>query len=652
MPILSAALVGVLAVLPDPPPSRALLLELTRQPRLAGTSGSRWGARFVARVLSEAGWEVELDERVVLLSLPRKLRVAGFAGGGIDEPLFERRERFDPDARPPGDVPPFNAWTAEGTVRAPVVDVGYGLRGDYQELSAAGLDPRGCVALARYGKSYRGVKVELAAEAGCVGVLLFSDPQDDGAERGPVWPDGPWMPDWAVQRGSISRVETAPGDPSTPGWPSPPPDRPGRRLGRGEIEAALPRIPCLPIPAREALALRAHLSRRTVGAKSEDEDADTGARPVGPGPVEALLAVEAPRDYRTIVNVVARMPGASENAVIAGNHRDAWVRGAHDAGGGTVALLRAAQHLSERRAAGWRPPNGIVLCFWDAEEPGLIGSTEWAEANAAWLVEHALAYVNGDTVVSGASFHGAAGSPGLLGALRRALQRVPAIADEGSLWDGWVAQAGDGGPRLGLPGSGSDFAAFLHHLNLPVLDIGFGGSSGGQYHTRFDDFEQVERHLDPGFVGHELAGRFLAELLAEIADGGAASFDEAEAAGELARLAREQSEWLGAEPAERLAGGFDALAGALRAAGGAAWLGDERFYRCLAAEGGLPGRPWFENRLWAPGLETGYSSETFPTLRAAQRAGAAELEAELRSLFEALRQIERLRAGERAPQGQ
>jgi N-acetylated-alpha-linked acidic dipeptidase len=285
----------------------------------------------------------------------------------------------------------------------------------------------------------------------------------------------------------------APGDPSTPGFPSPAPGTESTppRLSEEEWDARLPRIPCTPIPAREAAAILERLASKRL-TKPDGTKASTK---VGPGPVEVRLVVDAPREVRTIRNVIGRLHGESEDVVIAGNHRDAWVRGANDAGGGTVALLRAAQRLGERAKRGWKPRHTIALAFWDAEEQGLIGSTEWGEANADWLREHAIAYVNADSAVSGTRF-GASGTPGLLGTLERVLGRVPAHdpAREGAprtLWQEW-SEASEDGPQLGLPGSGSDFAVFLHHLSLPVLDFSFSGNRGGQYHTAFDDFLQVE----------------------------------------------------------------------------------------------------------------------------------------------------------------
>lgn len=640
---LSASLLLGLALLPtQATTARELALELTGSARLAGTSGSLVGARRVARHLEQAGWEVELDRRVVLLSLPRRLSLEVFANADATDPIARRTDRFDPDAIPAGDVPLFNAWSASGAVRAPVVAAGHGLRADYADLAQRGVDVRGCIALVKYGRSYRGVKVDLAREYGCVGVLLYSDPAGDGAERGEVWPFGPFKPDWAAQRGSISPMAKVPGDPSTPGTPSPRPGQAAQRVSNAQLVASLPTIPCLPIGVRHARTILEGLAPVPAAADAESEG---DAVATGPGPVEVLLDLRVPRDYRTIQNVIARLPGSGPGVVVAGSHRDAWVRGGHDSASGVVALLRAAQHLGERSAAGWQPEHSIVIGLWDAEEFGLIGSTEWAEANAAELREHGLCYVNADAAISGTRF-GASGTPGMLGVLSDVLERVPAPdEDQATLLDQWVANSGADGPGLGLPGSGSDFAVFLHHLSIPMLDLGLRGNSGGQYHTQFDDFPVCDRFLDPGWVGHELAGELLAELLAELATRPGAGFDAAEAASNMAKRVRrqgvdgEQPSWLGAERAERIALAFERAAGRSTAVAARSATGSVPFYRALEAPEGLPARAWFKNQLWAPGLETGYSSELLPALRIAARDGEAALDAAVDDLIAAVERV-------------
>lgn len=631
----------------DPPPSRALSLAVTAAPRLAGTAGSLRAVETVSRVLEEAGWQVSVDAREVLLSLPRRIEVGIHEDGASPRPFRERIERFDPDAIPPGDLPPFNAWSASGEVRAEVVDAGHGLRADFERLREARVDLAGKVALCRYGRGYRGIKVELAEEYGCAGVLLFTPPEDNGAARGPTWPAGPWMPPHEAERGAVGPLARGPGDPSTPGFPSPAPGTPAGlpRLAGEELAARLPRIPVTPIGAGEAAAILERLAARRV----ELDDGTRASVRVGPGPVSVRLLVDAPREVRTIRNVIARLDGEESEFALAGNHRDAWVRGAHDAGSGTVTLLRAAQHLGERRRAGWRPRCGLRLAFWDAEESGLIGSTEWGEAHAARLAERCLAYVNCDAVVSGLSLS-VSGTPGLEDVLARALGRVDAPAapgaqpGDGTLLDAWLDGA-PGPPRLRLPGSGSDFAVFLHHLGVPVLDLAFHGNGGGQYHTAFDDFPLMDRFLDPGWVGHETAGTLVAELLAALADEGRGAFDDARAASEMGRHAAEAAEWLGEERARELAAAFEALAASAAPARDAApGLGaPPRFYRALARDEGLEGRPWFKNELWAPDLETGYGSETFPRLRAAA-AGAGDGDALEAAVGELLERVNALRS--------
>lgn len=607
---LVAALVSSSLAFPSPPlgsedpPARALAAELAAEPRLSGTSGALRGAKVVERHLEAAGLRVEIDERVVLLSLPRRLSVQVFADSASAQPLAGSVERFDPDAIPPGDVPLYSAWSSSGKVRAQVVDVGHGLAADYERLKAAKVAVKGKIALARYGRAYRGDKARLAEQHGCAGLLLYSDPKSDGGEKGDVWPLGPWKPDWDGQRGSILALDGAPGDPSTPLGPSPRPGESGERLSGDVLEARLPGIPCLPIGVRHVRAIQARLAPDERGA------------PLGPGPAEVELDLDVPRELRTIRNVIATLPGESDEFVIAGSHRDAWVRGAQDSGTGCVALLRAAQHLAERARAGWKPRATIRIAFWDAEEHGLIGSTEWAEANAAVLRERCLAYVNSDASVSGTEFS-ASGSPGMLGVLRSVAERARTADGARSLWEDWCARSEHGTPQLGLPGAGSDHAAFVHHLCIPMLEAGFGGNEGGQYHTRFDDFAFVERYLDPGFVGHEMLGSFLADLLAELASRPGGGFDVAEAARTFAGHARAAADQkaIPPEPGEELALAFERCAAAAAERTWSAADRPHRFYAELEPVSGIQGREWFRNALWAPSPDNGYASETFPVLR-------------------------------------
>lgn len=622
----------VLAAGNDDPPARALLRELCETTRLAGTRASLVGAEQVGRRLSAAGFEVEIEPRVVLLTYPRRTEIAVYERGAA-KPLHERLETFDPDLVPTGDVPMYNAWSASGRVRGPVVDAGRGLRADFERLRAAGVDLHGAVALCRYGGCYRGIKVDLAEQYGCAAVLLWSDPKSDGADRGATWPAGPWKHEHEAQRGSISPMGRTPGDPSTPGWASPKPGEDARRLSPSELADSLPTIPCAPIGVAEARLLLEGLEHRMF----TDAEGKEIEQAVGPGPREALVAIEAPRELRTIRNVIGTLRGASDEFVLAGGHRDAWVRGANDNASGCVVLMRVAQHLGARAATGWIPPRTIKLAFWDAEEFGLIGSTEWAEAHADLVRSKCVAYVNSDASVSGPNFGGASGTPGMLGALEPALRRVSGVDDK-TLWDTWLAQKTS--PSLSLPGSGSDFAVFVHHLGVPYVEIGFGGNGSGQYHTDFDDVGIVERYIDPGFVGHELSARTHVELLVEFATRGHAMFDGAEAARRMQREAADLASKAGTdvalvEVANELASAFGETADVLakKPDAGRTWLRD------MSSADGVPGREWHKNVMWTSGLEDGYGAETFPTLRAARGGGEERLRAAAAPLFEALARI-------------
>ncbi len=624
---------------PVEPPARALLKELTTSPRLAGTVGSEWGAKLVGRWLEAAGFEVEFDEREVMLTYPKRIEIALFEDSVSDAPVFRRVDVFDADAVPPGDVPRFNAWAKSGSVRAEVVDCGRGLRGDFDKLVSEGAKLGGVIALIRYGGSYRGVKVDLATEYGCAGVLLFSDPKLDGPGKGAVWPKGPWKPEWAAQRGSISPMGKAPGDPTTPGFGSPAPgEAPSKpRLTDAEVAAILPSIPCMPIGSDEAEAI---LSRLSAGGGSLARFSRRKA-------AEVEIKLDQPLSLRRIINVIATLPGKNSKRVIAGNHRDSWVRGANDAGSGTISLVRAAQRLGERVKSGWQPDHTLQLCFWDAEEFGLIGSTEWVESNLEALRDDAIVYINADAAVGGTQFARLSGTPGLLGSLEGVLTELPSksFPDE-NLWQEWNRRLRGREPSLGLPGSGSDFAAFLHHASLPVIDFGLSGASGGQYHTAFDDFAMIDRFIDPGFVGHELAGQILEAFLVHFATEGSSAFDPAQAARAMAGLARrageeidrEEVRWLGVERGEKLAAAFADLALAYDSATPEV-RAENRIYVALAHDEGIPGRPWFRNALWAPGLETGYSAETLPVLRAAAREGEAKLEQELAAMIATVNEL-------------
>ncbi len=579
---------------------------------------------MVARVLKESGFQVSLDRREVLLSLPRRLSIQAYADGDKTAPMVSRIWNYDPDAIPAGDIPPFNAWSASGLVRAEVLDLGYGTRAEFERLKEARIKIKGTIGIARYGKGYRGSKLALAEEFGCVGLLLFSDPQDDGEGKGATWPQGPWKPPTDAQRGSVGPMDGIPGDPSTPGFPSP---EPGRNVGEGQtrltdfaLAQALPKIPCMPIGAVDAMQIVGGLGRRRI----PDASGKIQSVAVGPGPVTVQLEVDAPRELRTITNVVGSLQGTLPGVVMAGNHRDAWVRGAQDAGSGTVTLLRAAQHLAAQVKTGWQPKATIYLAFWDGEEQGLIGSTEWVEQHAGALSQSLHLYINADAAVSGPNFR-ASGSPGLEPFLAKALIDMQKAEGATGPFPTWLTKQGDL-RKFSLPGSGSDFAPFLHHLGLPVIDISFSGNPGGQYHTAFDNVPMVERFLDPGYENHELAGRTMAAMLTTASELGRNVFSDNHAAREWARRAEDAREWMGERHAKGIAQAFGRLASKIetvkrKGKEGAAL--PPMLYRGLLRTEGLPRQPWFRNVLWTPDKKTGYGSKSFPVMHICIDSGSS-----------------------------
>jgi N-acetylated-alpha-linked acidic dipeptidase len=372
-----------------------------------------------------------------------------------------------------------------------------------------------------------------------------------------------------------------------------------------------------------------------------DDKGEMRSVPIGPGPTSVSLEVEATREIRTITNVLGSLQGARPDVVMAGNHRDSWVRGAHDAGSGTVTLLRAAQHLAEQVANGWQPQSTIYLAFWDAEEQGLIGSTEWVEAHQG-ILSHALnLYINADAAVSGPNFR-ASGSPGLEPFLAKALFDMPKPEGVQGPWPTWMEDSGTL-KTFDLPGSGSDFAPFLHHLCLPVLDISFTGNQGGQYHTAFDDVPMVERFLDPGYANHELAGRTMAAMLTTASEMGRGVFSDWRASQEWARLAREARDWMGPRHGGGIGAAFDRLTkmiARVQERGVQGSLLPPMMYLGLKRNEGLPDQPWFRNSLWTPDSESGYGSQIFPIMRRAVEEGASsELDVEVARL---IKEIDRL----------
>ena len=425
---------------PAPESAREHLRRLTAVPHVAGTKEDYATAIYVRDQLRSFGLNAELKEYDVLLPYPVR--------PSIVELVAPRRERLtvkeavipeDPTSSSDKIIPLFNGYSPSGDVTAPLVYVNYGLPPSYQALKKLGVDVKGKIVIARYGGSFRGVKAKVAEENGAAGLIIYSDPADDGYMQGDVYPNGPWRPASSAQRGSVQYLFQYPGDPLTPGKPSVP------GVPRIKIEEAtnLTRIPVQPISYGDARRLLEQLRGPLRPAGFQ------GGLPIpyhvgGTDDVKVHLKTEMDYQIRKIWNVVARIDGSDEKDrwVVMGNHRDAWTFGAVDPNSGTTAMLEAGRAFGQLLKNGWKPRRSIVLCSWDGEEYGLLGSTEWAEENAVELREKAVAYLNMDAAVSGANF-GASSVPSMWRLIRTSTRDVrdPEVREKRSISNGKIVFA-------------------------------------------------------------------------------------------------------------------------------------------------------------------------------------------------------------------
>lgn len=474
----------------------------TERPHIAGSAASLRLADRLQQALRDAGLRTGAFDYEVYLSTPRHVAAAIVAP---ESQVLETREPHSPvdeDSAHRELGPGFVAYSASGSVSAPAVYVNYGLPDDYARLEKAGVDVRGRIAIARYARSHRAVKIHTAETHGAVGIIIYSDPADDGAARGPVWPKGPWRADFQVQRGNGKYSWFWHGDPLTPGV--------GATRGAVAIDPAtaptLPRIPAIVLSSREAAKILARLTGPPA------PEGFQGGLPfsyrLGPGAVSVRLDVQMDAGRRTIRNVIARITGRdSTRQVMLGTHHDAWTFGGMDPGSGLSAVYEVARGLAALARNGWRPERDLVFAFWDAEEFGLIGSTEFAEQFQKTLREQLVTYINTDLFMRG-RFDGG-GTPSLRDFLVQVTKDISSFSGQGSVYDGWRATR-SGEVELAALGSGADFVAFQDFLGIPTLQMEFDfEGSYGTYHSNYDTRWYVERFSDPKFA----VARTLAQLL-------------------------------------------------------------------------------------------------------------------------------------------
>lgn len=460
---------------------------LTRRPHRSGTEGARLVAEHLRDELTRAGLEVEVPEYLAYLSSPRRVQIDLVAPVAASLAVMEPPDPRDPDTAHPDLDPGFVAYSASGDITAPIVYVNYGLPADYARLSAAGVPVKGRIVLARYSRSHRAVKVHTAEREGAAAVILYSDPADDGRARGATWPDGLWRAEHLLQRGNAKYSWLWHGDPLTPGVAA----TAGAPALAPETAPTLPKIPVAVLSAQEAQKILARL--RGTEAPEAFRGGLSLTYHLGDDATRVRLQVGMENARLPIRNVIARLRGTSEadREVILGTHHDAWTFGGIDPGSSAAVIVEVARRLAALKAQGWQPRRTLVFAFWDAEEYGLIGSTEYAEARARELQERAVVYINSDMYTPGRFVAGG----------------VPSLRDFTAEVARDLKQPFSG--ELSALGSGADFVAFQDHLGIPTLALEFqfeGGYGFGGYHSTYDSRFYMEHVSDPGFrKGVELA---------------------------------------------------------------------------------------------------------------------------------------------------
>jgi N-acetylated-alpha-linked acidic dipeptidase len=503
--------------IPSPDNLRAYMQHLSARPHNVGTQYDKENAEWIAAKFQDFGFDTHIEQFDVLYPTPKERAVELVEGGPkflakLQEPALTD----DPTSNQQSEqLPTYHAYSKDGDVTAPLVYVNYGIPEDYEQLDRMGISVKGKIVIARYFHSWRGIKPKVAAEHGAVGCLIYSDPHDDGFVQGDTFPKGAWRPKDGVQRGSVADMPVYPGDPLTPGVGA---TKDAKRL-KLEDAATITKIPVLPISYADAQPLLEALSGRVA---PPDWRGGLGITyHVGPGATKVHLKVKSNWNTKPVYDVIAKIPGATfpDEWVLRGNHHDAWVNGAEDPTSGMVAVLEEARALGELLKAGWKPKRTIIYCAWDGEEPGLLGSTEWAETHYDELQTHAVAYINSDS--NGRGYLGIEGSHTLekfandiardisdpetkLSTWKR--NHLHEIAEAKSLEDREkIRQRAD--ERIGALGSGSDYTAFLQHDGVASMNIGYGGEDGGGiYHSIYDDFYWYTHFSDTNFqYGRALA---------------------------------------------------------------------------------------------------------------------------------------------------
>jgi N-acetylated-alpha-linked acidic dipeptidase len=631
--------------IPDAALAGQHLKTLTSAPHWASSPEDYATALYVAEKFKAAGLDTQIVPYKVLLNKPIKIVIEAFDANGnqlmsgpTPEHVDPNKFGGDPFQDDPRILPAFNGSSPSGDVTAQVVYANYGTLADFQQLEKLGVSVKDKIVLVRYGENFRGVKAYIAQQRGAKGILIYSDPADDGYFRGDMYPKGPYRPATGVQRGSIQFLPIYPGDPTTPGIASTMDLPDSKRIPVDKLEHNQALIPSNPLSYKDASPIL-----KSLGGAESPRDWQ-GALPFtyhlgGTVSVTVHMHLEQDIALRTIWDVIGTIPGADpaqkDNWVVAGNHRDAWVFGAVDPNSGTAAMLEAVHGIGALLKQGWHPQRTIVFGSWDAEEEGLIGSTEWAEQHEN-ILSHAVAYFNTDVGVSGPHFDAAA-VPSLKQFVRDVTKQVPSPKG-GTVYDQWKNDQSSGettrGHRppstdtdahIGNLGSGSDYTPFIQHLGVPSTDIGSEGAYG-VYHSVFDNYNWFIKFADPTFVYEQQQARVFGLEVLHMADADVLPYDYELYAHEIAsyiEAAQKRSTaanlQLDFSPALTAAHRFSTAATAIHAIQKAPPANPDALNQALrAAENallnpvGLPKRSWYKHVIYAPGEFTGYAAVVIP----------------------------------------
>jgi len=656
---------------------RDWMKRLTARPHHVGSPHGKANAEFMASLFKSWGYETEIEQFDVLFPTP-KTRLLEMTDpekftARLAEPVLKEDST---SGQKDEQLPTYNAYSIDGDVSGDLVFVNYGIPEDYEELEQRGISVKGKIVIAKYGGSWRGIKPKVAAEKGAIGCIMYSDPRDDGFWQGDVYPKGAWRQENGAQRGSVADMPFFPGDPLTPNVGS----VPGVKRLALKDAPTLTKIPVLPISYADALPLLKNLEGPVAPARWR------GGLPItyhlgGNDRVKVRLKLEFMWDTKPAYNVIAKLKGAEypDQWIMRGNHHDAWVNGAADPISGMVALLEEARAIGELAKTGWRPKRTIVYAAWDAEEPGLIGSVEWAEHHADELTKKLAVYINTDG--TGRGFLGVGGSHTLEKFVNEVAKDVRDPQLGMSVWERLRAARlvnGDADDkkevlsradlRISALGSGSDYTPFLQHLGIASLNMGFGGeSNGGSYHSVYDSFDHYMRFGDPDFAYGVTLAKVAGRTTLRLADADTLPFEFTNFADtigtylkeiqKLTETMREETKSMNRvikdgsliaarDPRETFVApkpkddvpylNFAPLQNALVKLQEAAKRYDEasrksspnprpstldlalyKTERALTSETGLPGRDWFRHQIYAPGFYTGYGVKTLPAVREA-----------------------------------